>query len=74
MKMKLTKEAIFPPTLTKSILKELQDRLYINNEKIKNIKYALEINNEPDFKLVIKEDCRPPNEHERRFNRPTHNK
>ena len=47
--------------------------LHINNEKIKNIKYALERNNEPDFKLVIKEDCRPSNEHESRFNIPTNN-
>ena len=69
----INKRSYFFSTLTKSILKELQDMLHINNEKIKNIKYALERNNEPDFKLVIKEDCRPSNEHERRFNRPTNN-
>ena len=69
----INKRSDFFPTLTKSILKEIQDMLHINNEKIKNIKYALERNYEPNFKLVIKEDCRPPNEHERRFNRPTNN-
>ena len=69
----INKISDFFPTLTKSILKEIQDMLHINNEKIKNIKYALERNYEPNFKLVIKEDCRPPNEHERRFNRPTNN-
>ena len=69
----INKRSDFFPTLTKSILKEIQDMLHINNEKIKNIKYALERNYEPNFKLVIKEDRRPPNEHERRFNRPTNN-
>ena len=61
------------PFLRHSLLKELQDLLHNNNDKIKEIKYALERNNEPHFKLVIKENYRPKYEHARRFNKPTTN-
>ena len=61
------------PFLLHSLLKELQDLLHNNNDKIKEIKYALERNNEPNFKLVIKENYRPTYEHARRFNKPTTN-
>ena len=61
------------PFLRHSLLKELQDLLHNNNDKIKEIKYALERNNEPNFKLVIKENYRPTDEHARRFNKPTTN-
>ena len=61
------------PFLRHSLLKELQDLLHNNNDKIKEIKYALERNNEPHFKLVIKENYRPTYEHARRFNKPTTN-
>ena len=51
------------PFLRHSLLKELQDLLHNNNDKIKEIKYALERNNELNFKLVIKENYRPTYEH-----------
>ena len=61
------------PFLRHSLLKELQYLFHKNNDMIKDIKYALERNNEPNFKLVIKENYKLTYEHARRFNKPTTN-
>ena len=69
----LNKRNEYFPCLRRSLLTDIQELLHANHVKISEMKYALENTTEHNFKLVIREDLRPVDEHARRFNRPTSN-
>lgn len=66
----IDRRCTFSTKTNREIIAKLRTMLHENNCLVRDFKFALEAETEDDFKVIIRADKTPLNEHERRFNAP----
>lgn len=66
----IDRRCMFSTTTNREIITKLRIMLHENNCLIRDFKSALEGATTDDFRVIIRADKKPSNEHERRFNAP----